>query len=44
MGEFINFYWPYFLPREEGTGEGMGEGWRNTKHGAYVLICMMDEY
>ena len=26
MGEFINFYWPYFLPREEGTGEGMGEG------------------
>ena len=26
MGEFINFYWPYFLPREEGTGEGDGGG------------------
>ena len=25
-------------------GGGMGEGWRNTKHGAYVLICMMHEY
>ena len=24
MGEFINFYWPYFLPREEGTGKGWG--------------------
>ena len=44
MGEFINFYWPYFLPREGGTGKGMGEGWGRIKHGAYVLSCMMHEY